>query len=105
MGFQKREGTSKVKIRWLSDAVIDLTEIRDYIASDKPDTARNVAVRIKNEISRLKEHPGIGRPGRVEGTRELVVSDLPYIIPYRVKKNAIEILRVLHGAREWPKKF
>ena len=94
-----------MQIRWFSDAVSDLIEIHNYIANDKPGAARSAAERIKYETSLLKENPGVGRPGRVEGTRELVVSGLPYIIPYRVKNNVIEILRVLHTARKWPKKF
>jgi addiction module RelE/StbE family toxin len=94
-----------MRIRWLDDAVDDLVEISDYIANDNPNAARNVAQRIKNSVNSLKEHQGIGRLGRVEGTRELVVSGLPYIIPYRVKNNVIEILHVLHGARTWPEKL
>ena len=90
-----------MRIRWLDDAVDDLVEISDYIANDNPNAARNVAQRIKNSVNSLKEHQGIGRLGRVEGTRELVVSGLPYIIPYRVKNNVIEVLRVLHGAMQW----
>ncbi|MBF8276714.1 MAG: addiction module toxin, RelE/StbE family [Candidatus Brocadiaceae bacterium] len=94
-----------MKIRWLSDAVDDLIEISDYIANDNPNAARDIAVRIKHSIDSLKEYQSIGRPGRVEGTRELVVSGLPYIIPYRVKNNVVEILRVLHGAMQWPEKL
>lgn len=94
-----------MKIRWLSDAVGDLIEISDYIANDNPNAARDIAVRIKHGIDSLKEYQSIGRPGRVEGTRELVVSGLPYIIPYRVKNNVVEILRVLHGAMQWPEKL
>ena len=90
-----------MRIRWLNDAVDDLIEIRNYIANDNPNAAANVAERIKNGVNSLKEYPGMGRSGRVEGTRELVVSGLPYIIPYRVKNNVIEVLRVLHGAMQW----
>jgi len=94
-----------MRIRWLDDAVDDLVTISDYIANDNPSAARNVAERIKNSVNSLKEYQGIGRLGRVEGTRELVASGLPYIIPYRVKNNMVEILRVLHGAMEWPEKL
>ena len=52
--------------------------------------------------TRLVMHPEIGRPGRVPGTRELVVPRTPFIIPYRVKDNAVQILRVYHAARKWP---
>jgi len=93
-----------MRIKWLGDAVNDLVEIQKYIATDNPGAARNVAERIKKEIAHFKEHSGMGRPGRVEGTRELIISDFPYIIPYRVKNDVVEILRVLHGARKWPEK-
>ncbi len=94
-----------MQIKWFSDAVADLVEIRSYIARDKPDAARNVARRIKSEVDRLREYPGMGRPGRVDGTRELVISGFPFIIPYRVKNNTIEILRVLHGAMLRPEEI
>jgi toxin ParE1/3/4 len=47
----------------------------------------------------------MGRPGRVTGTRELVVDGTPYILPYRVRNRVVQILRVLHGARRWPQRF
>ena len=53
----------------------------------------------------LAEHPRIGRPGRVADTRELVISGLPYILPYRVASDRVEIIRVLHSARSWPESF
>jgi len=90
-----------MRIKWLGDAVNDLIEIRSYIATDNPSAARNVAEQIKKEVGHLKEHSCLGRPGRVEGTRELIISGLPYIIPYRARNDVIEILRVLHGARKW----
>lgn len=91
-----------MRIKWLDDAISDLTEIRKYIATDKPQTANKVAFLIRQSVDPLTEHPDIGRPGRIEGTRELVLSALPYIIPYRVKNDSIEILRVLHATRKWP---
>jgi len=53
----------------------------------------------------LSDHPNAGRPGRVHGTRELVITDTPFILPYRVVRNTVQILRVLHGARKWPEQF
>ena len=94
-----------MRIRWLDEAISDLIEIRKFIAANKPRTANRVAGLIKKSVDLLTEHPDIGRPGRVEGTRELIMSALPYIIPYRVKNNNIEILRVLHAARTWPHEF
>ncbi len=89
-----------MQIKWSDAAISDLAEIRRYIANDKPIAARNVAARIKKAVNALKEHSALGRHGRIEGTRELVVSGLPYIIPHRVKNGIIEILRVFHTARE-----
>jgi toxin ParE1/3/4 len=53
----------------------------------------------------LSDQPDAGRAGRVHGTRELVIADTPFILPYRVVENTVQILRVLHGARKWPKRF
>ncbi len=92
-----------MKIRWLSKALVDLVEIREYIAKDNPPAARNVAKRIREAVDRLGMAPAMGRPGRVEGTRELIVPELPFIIPYRVRNHTLEILRVLHEARKFPK--
>ena len=88
-------------IKWLDDAIDDLQALRQYIAQDKPSAANRLAKRILNTVNLLPEQSGMGRPGRVLGTRELLVSSTPYIVPYRVKNNAIEILRVLHVAMEW----
>lgn len=91
-----------MRIKWLDEAVLDLVEIRKYIAADKPQTANRVAALIRQSVEPLADHPDIGRPGRIDGTRELILTALPYIIPYRVKNDIIEILRVLHAARKWP---
>ena len=83
----------------------DLEEIADYISQDNPDAANRVVSRLWAAVKLLAEQPKMGRHGRVYGTRELVVSDTPFVVPYRVVGSDIEILRVLHGAREWPKSF
>ena len=85
-------------IRWLVDALADITEIYRYVADDDPTTVG----RIHAAIRLLREAPHRGRPGRWPGTRELVVSRTPYIVPYRVAGDLIEILRVVHGSRRWP---
>lgn len=85
-----------MQIKWTDEAIADLMEIRHYIANDKPGAARVVAARIKQAVNILDDYPALGRPGRIEGTRELIVSGLPYIIPYRMKNGFIEILRVFH---------
>lgn len=94
-----------MRIEWLREAGQDLIEIRRYIAEDHPGAAVQVAKRILDTITYLRDHSGIGRAGRIPGTRELVIPGLPYIVPYRVKGEAIEILGILHTSQEWPKEF
>ena len=75
---------------------------------DLLESARNaawVANRILNAVDLLQAHPELGRPGRLAGTRELVVTDTPYIIPYRVRHGRLELLAVFHGRQKWPTKL
>ena len=92
-------------IRWTEPAADALDSLQDYIAKDNPRAAFEVAQRIGHAVSQLEEHPGIGRLGRVRGTYELVIHDLPYIVPYRIKKQEIHILSVYHTSRKWPGAF
>jgi len=92
-----------VRVRWLRAALADLDSAATYIADDNPEAARRFVVRVLAGIDQLTKHPAMGRPGRVAGTRELILP--PYVIPYRVRDNAIEILRVFHGAQRWPDKL
>ena len=92
-----------MKVVWFKKAIWDLESAKNYITQDDPLAAQQVVSRIKETVSLLSEQPGIGRPGRVPNTKELVVDRTPYILPYRVRDNRIEILRVLHAARQWPK--
>lgn len=92
-------------IKWLRRAVDDLIQVRRHIAADRPQAAGEVAERIVQAVELLQNNPGMGRPGRVSATRELIIAGLPYIIPYRVRSGSIEILRVLHAARRWPASF
>jgi len=94
-----------VRVRWLRPALRNLEEEAEYIARDDPLAAARVVERIVTRVERLAAHPALGRPGRVPGTRELVVAGTPYIIPYRVRGAEVEILRVFHGARKWPEKL
>ena len=64
-----------------------------------------MAERIREAVSLLAQHPEIGRPGRVADTRELVVSDTPYLAAYQIAGDAVLILRVLHSAQQWPEHF
>lgn len=94
-----------MRVRYLLEATADLESILDYIALDSPAAADRVGRRIEGAIKMLGRHPAMGRPGRVLGTRELVIPDTPYIVPYRVRGGTLEILRIFHGSRRWPKKF
>jgi toxin ParE1/3/4 len=77
----------------------------ERITADKPAAAPRVIERIRTAVERLQEFPFLGRPGRVEGTRELVIASTPYIIPYRVKGDVVQIITVLHSAPRWPDRF
>lgn len=94
-----------MKIRWLLKAVNDLEDLHEYIAIDNPTAASRQVELILETAARLSENTSMGRRGRVKGTRELVIPKTPYITVYRVKHDVLEILRVLHGARKWPKRF
>jgi toxin ParE1/3/4 len=94
-----------VRLAWSALAVSDLVEVRRYIGDRNRSAARRVARRILESVNLLTRFPAIGRPGRVPHTRELVVTDTPYLVPYRVRGDVVEILRVLHGARRWPSKL
>ena len=94
-----------MRVRWLRRALSNLDEEAEYIARDDPDAAVRTVERIATSVERLAIHPALGRAGRVPGTRELVVSGTPYVVPYRVRGATVEILRVFHAARKWPEKF
>ncbi len=94
-----------MKVRWTRPARDDLSQIQDHIAQDNPRAAYRVAQTIRQRTARLAGHPHSGRPGRVQGTRELIVSDTPYLVAYRVQGEWIDILAVLHGNQRWPESF
>jgi len=94
-----------MKLIWSRRAVEHLTAIREYIEHDNPDAAERVAARIIESVDRLTEQPLVGRPGRVRGTRELVVTGTPYILPYRVEGKVLEMIAVFHGRQRWPKRL
>ncbi len=91
-----------MRVRWLRRALRNLDEEAEYIARDDPDAAARTVARIVSAVARLADYPASGRVGRVGGTRELVVPGTPYLVPYRVPGETVEILRVFHGARRWP---
>jgi toxin ParE1/3/4 len=80
----------------------DREAIFDYIEADRPKAAATVDDRIREHVETLMQFPEIGRLGRIDGTRELVIQRTPYIVAYRVIGDTVRILRVLHGAQRWP---
>jgi toxin ParE1/3/4 len=94
-----------VRVRWLRAALANMDAEAEYIAANNPAAAGRVVQKILGAVDLLKKNPAMGRAGRVAGTRELVVAETPYIIPYRVRGDAVEVLRVFHAARKWPAKF
>lgn len=94
-----------MKIIWSTQALQDVEEIFDYILEENPDAAWDTYDRIMEYITQLEMYPGLGRIGRVPGTRELVVPKTPYLVPYRIVGESLQILRVYHGARRWPGNF
>jgi toxin ParE1/3/4 len=91
-----------LKVRWLKRALANLEAEAEYIFRDSHAAAQRVVLAIEQAVQLLASHPAMGRAGRVEGTRELVVTGTPYIIPYRVREDRVEVLRVFHAARKWP---
>jgi toxin ParE1/3/4 len=92
-----------VLVKWLSLALADLDVEAAYIARDSPSAAERMVDNIFAKADRLAAYPASGRPGRVLGTRELVVTGTPYILPYRVRGLTVEVIRLIHGSRKWPR--
>jgi addiction module RelE/StbE family toxin len=92
-----------MRLEWSPHAVADLKAISEYIEQDRSlKTANHIARAIYNAIQSLRTTPHRGRRGRIEGTREMVVSGLPYIVVYRVYSERVLVLNVVHGAQRWP---
>jgi toxin ParE1/3/4 len=89
-------------IKWLRTALRNLDHHASYIAKNNPDAARRAVERVQGAVGQLTQYPSMGRIGRVRGTRELIIGGTPWIIVDRVRADAIEIIRVLHGAQRWP---
>ena len=91
-----------MEIHWSPEAAADFTAMIQYIRQDNSPAALRVARTIYQAVTQLKVFPNRGRPGRVDGTRELPLSPLPFVVVYRVGEDAVEIARLLHGAQHWP---
>jgi toxin ParE1/3/4 len=90
-------------LRWTPTALRDLESLHAYIAEDNREASAETGDRIVSGIEALERHPEMGRRGRVGGTRELIVA--PYVVAYRMKSTAIEVLAIIHAARRWPDSF
>lgn len=91
-----------MKVEWSALAMEDRDRIFDYIESESPKAAIQVDIRIEEQVDQLVQFPDLGRLGRIDDTRELVISQTSYVVPYRVYGNVVRILRVLHCAQQWP---
>lgn len=94
-----------MRVRWLRTALRNLDDEAAYIAADDPSAAQQVVQRILQAVAALATQPEIGRPGRVPGTRELVVTRTRYLIPYRVRGDVVQVLRVFHTSRRSPARW
>lgn len=91
-----------MKLAWTRLALADLASAYAFIADENPSAAARSVERIRKALEAVRRHPEIGRSGRVEGTRELIIPGTPFIVAYRAKAKRIEILSVIHGSRRWP---
>jgi toxin ParE1/3/4 len=94
-----------MKIVWTRLALSDLDAAYNYIAANNPSAAVDTIDRIEKAVNTLSQYPEIGRSGRIPGTKEMVVTRTPFLLPYRVQGEQIEILAVIHAARQWPESF
>jgi plasmid stabilization system protein ParE len=92
-------------IRWLSKAQTDFESQLQRIAAEDEAAAKRIATVVKSRTERLEQFPESGRPGRIQGTRELVISGFPFILPYRVRGVDVEILRFFHTSQKPPAKW
>jgi toxin ParE1/3/4 len=91
-----------MQLRWTEEAADDLERIADYLLIHAPGRAPELIRAVYDAPSTLLTFPNRGRPGKREGTRELVLTPLPYIVVYKVLSDVIFVVRILHGAQQWP---
>lgn len=102
LGFGETWTETRMRLTWTRRALRDIDDLRTYIALDSPGAARRQALQVLSAVERLTRFPDSGRPGRVPGTRELVVGQTPFLVAYRTRGDTLEVLAVLHGRRRWP---
>ncbi len=91
-----------MRVRWTTSAANDPYRIVQRIQKDNPTAATRVATIVYDECGSLRDFPRRGRKGRIEGTRELIFPGMPYIVVYRIQEQIVELLRIYHGAQDWP---
>jgi toxin ParE1/3/4 len=91
-----------MRLRWTRPALTHLRKIAAHIVQENPPAARKVVGFIRAQATLLGRYPGVGRAGRIEGTRELVIGRFPYIVVYRAHEETVEIVAVIHTSRRWP---
>jgi len=91
-----------MELRWTEAAAADLEHIADYLFEHTPLHAERILRALYESPKQLLKFPALGRPGRAEGTRELVLTPLPYVVVYAVGGDVIHVARILHGAQKWP---
>ena len=94
-----------MRLAWTKRALRELDQIFAFVAKDSETAAAALVDLVQKRSTALVSHPEIGRPGRSDGTRELVLTGTPYILPYRVRDGRVEILAVFHTSRQWPDKL
>ena len=94
-----------VRVKWLKAASRNLDAAMEYIAREEPGAAVKLYALIREHVAALAQHPETGRPGKIFGTRELVIEGYPYIVPYRIRENEVQILRVFHTSRKPPNEW
>jgi plasmid stabilization system protein ParE len=91
-----------MQLRWTTAAADDLEGIAEWLFDKSPQNAAELIRKIYQAPSNLKRYPNLGRPGKKEGTCELVLAPLPYIVVYQITGDTMYMLRILHGAQDWP---
>lgn len=94
-----------MQVKWLEKALLDLDDVEAYISQTNSPAAEEVVLKILRTVSLLRDQPGLGRVGRVPGTKELIIPETLYIVPYRVKGGLLQILRIYHTSRMWPRRL
>jgi toxin ParE1/3/4 len=93
-------------IEWTEQAILQLDQAHDYVMlSNSFEIATQITLRIATSVQQLATFPMSGRPGRVRGTRELVISNSPFVVAYCIEHERIVILAIYHGAQQWPETF